>query len=130
MLETRETPRGLALTLGDALFDSRQALKTSGRETLAKVSGILLAYPELKVRIERQNESAGNSLLRERAEAVRSCLVTDGLPADAVTFAPAGNGTEGEAPAHAPETPGLVMVVFGEPIAVDQSRQAAPASGH
>lgn len=126
ILETQETPRGLAVNLGDALFDSRQALKPAGREALAKISGVLLAYPGLKVRIEGQSSAANEAVFQQRAEAVRGLLLAEELPADAVTVSvkraePAGANESGTIQQ---QNRTLQLVVFGAPIGVAQSRPA------
>ena len=58
VLQTRETARGLIVNMSDVLFDfNKYTLKPEAREKLAKVSGILLAYPE--------PEAAGGRLHRQ-----------------------------------------------------------------
>ncbi len=85
ILETRETARGLIVNLSDVLFDTGQyTLKPGAREKLAKVSGIILAHPGLKIEVEGHTDSIGGDeynmrLSENRASAVRSYLVTQGL---------------------------------------------------
>ncbi len=53
ILETRETARGLIVNMSDVLFDTAQyTLRPGAREKLAKVSGIILAHPGLKIEVE------------------------------------------------------------------------------
>jgi outer membrane protein OmpA-like peptidoglycan-associated protein len=53
VLQTRETARGLVVNMPDVLFDiDRYSLKPGARERLAKVAGILEAYPDLHVSVE------------------------------------------------------------------------------
>jgi outer membrane protein OmpA-like peptidoglycan-associated protein len=91
ILETRETARGLIVNMSDVLFDTAQyTLKPGAREKLAKVSGIILAHPGLKIAVEGHTDSIGaddyNMKLSEnRAGAVRSYLVSQGVGSDAVT---------------------------------------------
>ena len=60
ILQTRDTARGLIVSLSDVLFDFNQAsLKPGAREKLAKVSGILLAYPTLHMNVEGHTDSVG-----------------------------------------------------------------------
>jgi hypothetical protein len=48
ILETRDTARGLILNMGDVLFDiGKSELRFEAREKLARLSGLLLAHPEL-----------------------------------------------------------------------------------
>jgi outer membrane protein OmpA-like peptidoglycan-associated protein len=47
ILQTRESARGLIVSMSDVLFDTgKYSLKPGAREKLAKVAGILLAYPD------------------------------------------------------------------------------------
>jgi outer membrane protein OmpA-like peptidoglycan-associated protein len=86
VLDTRETDRGLVINLSDVLFDSGQyTLRPIAREKLARVSGIVLAHPGLRLQAEGHTDSMGaddfNQLLSEkRALSVRDFLVEQGLP--------------------------------------------------
>jgi outer membrane protein OmpA-like peptidoglycan-associated protein len=90
IFETRDTARGLILNMGEVLFDvGRSDLRMEAREKLAKLSGILLGHPQLKVEIEGHTDSTGSDELNqklstERAEAVRSYLLEQGVAEDAV----------------------------------------------
>ena len=85
ILQTRDTARGLIVNLSDVLFDFNQAtLKQDAREKLARVSGILLAYPTLHVNMEGHTDSIGSDeynmkLSQRRADAVRDYLVSNGI---------------------------------------------------
>src|SRR6202045_155588 len=53
ILETRDTARGLVVNMSDVLFDSgKYTLRPLAREKLAKISGIVLAYPTLRLAVE------------------------------------------------------------------------------
>ena len=90
IFETRDTARGLILNLGEVLFDvGRSNLRVEAREKLAKLSGILLGHPQLRVEIEGHTDSTGSDELNqrlstERAESVRSYLLNQGVAEDAV----------------------------------------------
>ena len=90
ILETRESARGLIVNMSDVLFDTASAtLKPGAREKLARVAGVLLAYPELKIDIEGHTDSVGGddynqSLSERRAESVRAYLVRQGIPQQVV----------------------------------------------
>jgi outer membrane protein OmpA-like peptidoglycan-associated protein len=68
------------------LFDSGQyTLKPVARERLARISGIVLAYPDLRLEIEGHTDSVGSeefnqSLSEKRAASVRDYLVDAGVP--------------------------------------------------
>jgi outer membrane protein OmpA-like peptidoglycan-associated protein len=91
ILETRETQRGLIVNINDVLFDFNQyTLKPGAREKLAKVSGILLAYPGLKIQLEGHTDGVGSDdynmkLSQQRADSVRTYLASQGVPADGMT---------------------------------------------
>jgi outer membrane protein OmpA-like peptidoglycan-associated protein len=85
VLQTRDTARGLIVSMPDVLFDfNKYTLKPEARERLARVSGIVLAYPDLKLQIEGYTDSIGSegynqTLSEKRAEAVRDYLVSSGV---------------------------------------------------
>jgi outer membrane protein OmpA-like peptidoglycan-associated protein len=91
VLETRDTPRGLVVTMADVLFDTgKYDLRQEAREKLARLSGIILAHPGLKLEVEGHTDSTGTDevnqkLSEQRASAVRSYLMEQGLPGDNVT---------------------------------------------
>ncbi len=90
ILETRESARGLIVNMSDVLFDvDRATLKPGAREKLAKVAGILLAYPGLKMEVEGHTDSTGSdthnqALSERRAESVRSFLVSQGISTSSI----------------------------------------------
>jgi outer membrane protein OmpA-like peptidoglycan-associated protein len=85
VLETRDTPRGLVVNMGDVLFDfGKYNLRSEAREKLAKLTGIVLAHPGLKLAVEGHTDSVGGDeanqkLSEQRADAVRKYLVEEGL---------------------------------------------------
>lgn len=86
VLQTRESARGLIVNMSDVLFDTGKAtLKPGARERLAKVAGIVMAYPDLKLEVEGFTDNVGSDeynqqLSERRAEAVRSFLTSQGVP--------------------------------------------------
>jgi len=91
ILETRDSARGLIVNMSDVLFDFGKAtLKPGTRETLAKVSGILLAYPGLRLQLEGHTDSIGSdefnqTLSEKRAFGVRDYLVSSGINGNNLT---------------------------------------------
>jgi outer membrane protein OmpA-like peptidoglycan-associated protein len=85
VLETKESARGLIVNINDVLFDfNKYTLKPGAREKMAKVSGILLAYPGLKLQLEGHTDAIGSDdynlkLSQQRADAVRDFLVEQGV---------------------------------------------------
>ena len=90
ILATRDSARGLVANMSDVLFRSGSfELLPGARERLAKVSGIILAYPSLRVAVEGHTDSVGGddynqSLSEHRAESVRDYFVQQGIPAASV----------------------------------------------
>src|SRR5205823_9177226 len=85
ILETRDTARGLIVNMSDVLFDvGKWTLKPGAREKLAKISGIVLAHPALKLEVEGHTDATGsedsNQILSERrANSVRDFLIQEGV---------------------------------------------------
>ena len=91
VLQTRDTARGLIVSMPDVLFDfNKYTLKPGARERLAKISGIILAYPDLKLEIEGHTDAIGSDeynqqLSEKRADTVRGYLVSSGVTPDHVS---------------------------------------------
>ena len=91
ILATRDTARGLVVNLSDVLFDSGQyTLRPLAREKLAKISGIVLAYPDLKLAIEGNTDSVGSEAMNQtlserRAGSVMEYLAKENVPAASMT---------------------------------------------
>ena len=91
ILQTHDTVRGLIVNMSDVLFDTGSyTLKPGAREKLAKISGILLAYPGLRIQIEGHTDSVGSDdfnqrLSEQRAQMVRDYLIDQLVPASSVT---------------------------------------------
>jgi outer membrane protein OmpA-like peptidoglycan-associated protein len=87
VLQTQETVRGLIVNMSDVLFETGQyTLRPDAREKLARVSRILLAYPDLKVQVEGYTDTVGPdeynlALSQQRADAVRDYLISQGVGA-------------------------------------------------
>jgi outer membrane protein OmpA-like peptidoglycan-associated protein len=90
VLQTRDTARGLIVSMPDVLFDfNKYTLKPEARERLARISGIVLAYPDLKLQIEGYTDSIGTDeynleLSQKRADGVRAYLISSSVPPDHV----------------------------------------------
>lgn len=85
ILETRDSPRGLVVNMGDVLFDfGKYDLRPEAREKLAKLSGIILAHSGLELAVEGHTDNVGSDELNQklsekRAETVRAYLIQQGL---------------------------------------------------
>jgi outer membrane protein OmpA-like peptidoglycan-associated protein len=107
VMHTRDTAEGVIASMPDVSFDSNQStLTTEARDRLAKFSGVLLAYPDLHLRIEGFTDNTGspeyNSVLsHRRAETVRNFLITQGVRSERISAV----GYGAEEPVASNDTP-------------------------
>lgn len=91
ILETRDTARGLIVNMSDVLFDTgKYSLRPAAREKLARVAGIVLSHPGLKIEVEGHTDSVGGEsynqrLSEQRADAVRDYLLSQGMKPESLT---------------------------------------------
>jgi outer membrane protein OmpA-like peptidoglycan-associated protein len=97
ILQTRDSARGLIVSMSDVLFDTgKYSLKAGAREKLAKVAGILLAYPGLNIEVGGYTDNVGSNgmnqtLSENRAGSVRDYLVKQGVANNSVSSKGFGN---------------------------------------
>ena len=97
ILQTRDSARGLIVSMSDVLFDTgKYSLKPGAREKLAKVAGILLAYPGLDIEVGGYTDNVGGdemnqTLSENRAGSVRDYLVQQGVATNSVSSKGFGN---------------------------------------
>lgn len=97
VLQTRDSARGLIVSMSDVLFTTgKYSLNPGAREKLAKVSGILLSYPGLVIAVGGYTDNVGTDVMNQklsenRAGAVRDYLVQQGVSGTAVTAIGYGN---------------------------------------
>ena len=97
ILQTRDSARGLIVSMSDVLFDTgKYSLKPGAREKLAKVAGILLAYPGLNIEVGGYTDNVGGDAMNQtlsenRAGSVRDYLVQEGVSSNAVSAKGFGN---------------------------------------
>ncbi len=97
ILQTRDSARGLIVSMSDVLFDTgKYSLKPGAREKLAKVAGILIAYPGLDIAVGGYTDNVGSdemnqTLSENRAGSVRDYLVQQGVLTNSVSARGFGN---------------------------------------
>ena len=97
ILQTRDSARGLIVSMSDVLFDTgKYSLKPGAREKLAKVAGILLAYPGLNIEVGGYTDNVGGDAMNQtlsenRAGSVRDYLVQEGVATSSVSARGFGN---------------------------------------
>jgi outer membrane protein OmpA-like peptidoglycan-associated protein len=125
ILQTRESARGLIVNMSDVLFDSGKAtLRSGAREKLAKVAGIVLAYPGLALEVEGHTDGVGaadynQDLSERRAYAVRTFLLQQGISTESIVAHGYGKeqpvATNGTATGR-PQNRRVELIVSGSPI--------------
>ena len=132
ILETRESARGLIVNMSDVLFDTGKAtLKPGAREKLARMAGVLLAYPGLDIAVEGHTDSVGTDeynqgLSDRRAASVRSYLVSQGIPQetiDAMGFGESRPVVTNDNAAGRQQNRRVELVISGESIAATTERR-------
>ena len=97
ILQTRNSARGLIVSMSDVLFDTgKYSLKPGAREKLAKVAGILLSYPGLNIEVGGYTDNVGGDVMNQtlsenRASSVRDYLVQQGVASNSVSARGFGN---------------------------------------
>jgi outer membrane protein OmpA-like peptidoglycan-associated protein len=128
IMETRESARGLIVNISDVLFDfNKYTMKPGAREKMAKVSGILLAYPGLKLQLEGHTDSVGTDeynlkLSEQRADTVRDYLVSQGVSNANVTAKGLGKGdpvASNDNAAGRQQNRRVELIVSGDPIGIE-----------
>lgn len=134
VLNTQETARGLIVNMSDVLFAfNKYELKTDAEIKLAKISGILVTYPNLKVQVEGYTDNIGADdynlkLSEERATAVQAFLIAQGVQPGSVTaqgYGKANPVADNSTNAGRAENRRVSMVVSGQSIGVQEQ---APTS--
>ena len=144
ILETTDTARGLIVNMPDVLFDTGKAdLQPVARERLAKVAGILIAYPDIRVEIDGYTDSTGSlefnqQLSQQRADAVRNYLASQGVNSSAIRtqgFGPSQPIASNDTPSGRQQNRRVELVVSGSSIGQatgqtvpDQDTSASPAN--
>jgi len=130
VLQTSESARGLIVNMSDVLFDfNKYTLKPEAREKLAKVSGILLAYPNLKLQVEGYTDNIGSDeynqkLSEQRAGEVRRYLVSQSVSdgnVSAVGYGKSDPIADNSTNAGRSENRRVQLVVSGAAIGVSES---------
>jgi outer membrane protein OmpA-like peptidoglycan-associated protein len=90
ILQTHDSARGLIVNMSGVLFATGNSeLRSPAREKLAKISGIVLAHPGLKLEVEGHTDNVGQNaanqaLSEKRAESARDYMVSQGVIANSI----------------------------------------------
>ncbi len=135
VLATSESARGLIVNMSDVLFDTgKYTLKPTTQISLAKVAGILQAYPGLKVQVEGYTDIVGSDELNQklsenRAAAVKDFLISQGVAPGNITsqgFGKSNPVADNSTSSGRAQNRRVNMVVSGDAIGVSQSASISP----
>lgn len=137
ILPTTDTPRGLKVNLADVLFDTaKYDLKEPAREALARLSGIVLSHPGLKLQVEGFTDSTGTetfnqTLSENRAGAVRAFLIAQGVDPSGVSAVGYGESNpvaSNDTPQGRQQNRRVEILISGEIIGTRIGGNGPPAS--
>jgi len=121
--------------MSDVLFDKgKYSLRPGAREKLAKVSGIILGHPGLRMEVEGHTDSVGGDeynqrLSEQRASSVRDYLIQQGIPMNSLSakgFGKTQPVASNETAAGRQRNRRVELVVSGELIGVQIGSPAVP----
>jgi flagellar motor protein MotB len=115
---TRDTPRGLVITIADSGFENG-TLRSTASDTLARLAAVLM-QPGVRVAVEGYSDSAaGGATSERRAQAVRDLLVSRGVDSSRVTVRNLADSrplTSNAAPGGRIENRRVEIVISGEAV--------------
>jgi outer membrane protein OmpA-like peptidoglycan-associated protein len=115
ILPTRDTPRGLLVTVPAAMIDN-----SAVSDRLTRIATIVSTHPGLAIRVEGYTDDRGNDTEAQRhADTVRGLLVADGLTPNSVTAVGFGKDrpvTSNATAAGREQNRRVEIVISGEPI--------------
>jgi flagellar motor protein MotB len=119
VLATRDTPRGLVVTVTDGGF-SGATLRPAAADEVARLSVILASQPGLRIAVEGHSDiAATDDLSARRAAAVRGVLLASGFRAGEVSSQGLGNArpiVSNATEAGRVENRRVEIVIAGDPI--------------
>jgi outer membrane protein OmpA-like peptidoglycan-associated protein len=134
-LQTKDSARGLIVNMPDVLFNLNSAsLKPAARERVAKVAGILIAYPDIHVEVDGYTDNTGSlgynqQLSQQRADTVRTYLIQQGVPQSSIKakgFGPNDPIASNETPQGKQQNRRVNLVVYGQSIGARLISPRAP----
>ncbi len=126
VLPTTDTPRGLVAQIAGVQFATGAArLSVAARESLARFSGIVIAYPDMRFVVEGHTDNIGSeaaniALSLRRGITVRDYLIAQGVPASTIDVkgvGPASPVSDNTKPAGRALNRRVEIVMSGGPIA-------------
>jgi flagellar motor protein MotB len=114
-LLTRDTPRGLVVTIGGSMFGTDDdRLREGASQALITLARVLAVHPGLRAQVEGYDKSEG--LSNDRAHSVRTALIASGAPGNMISAAGYGSSRPITAPASAEQNHRVEIVISGDSI--------------
>jgi flagellar motor protein MotB len=114
-LSTRDTPRGLVVTINDSMFEPGNGrLRVIASQPLANLAAILSSHPGLSVRVEGYADTEPVS--DERARSVQTALIVSGAAAPSLISAVGYGNSRPIGPAGAEQNRRVEVVIYGDSI--------------
>jgi outer membrane protein OmpA-like peptidoglycan-associated protein len=124
ILNVRDSPRGLLVTIPDSLFRSPSTLGAGAFDQLGRIASIVRAHPGLHLEVDGHTDSEGSEtygqrLSEQRAAAVRDRLVRAGISSNVIVAHGLGRARpllSNDTSAGRAQNRRVEVVIFGDPI--------------
>jgi outer membrane protein OmpA-like peptidoglycan-associated protein len=124
ILDTRDSPRGLLITMPDSLFQGPSTLRSGALNELSQIASIMRTYPGLYLEVDGhtdnlRSDAYDQQLSEQRSATVRDVLVRDGIPPNAIVIRGFGKTRpllSNDTPAGRAENRRVELVISGDPI--------------
>jgi len=121
---TRDTPRGLVVTIPNAEFRGGGVLDAAAYGSLVRVAAIVARHPGLYVQVDGHTDNSGGAahdedFSYERAVAVRDALMRSGVPANVLSARGFGSSrplVSNSTPAGREQNRRVEITISGDPI--------------
>jgi outer membrane protein OmpA-like peptidoglycan-associated protein len=124
ILDTRDSPRGLLITIPDSQFQSPSTLRDGFVDELGQIASVLRSRPGLYLEVDGHTDNEGadtyvQQLSERRAATVRDVLVRDGIPPNMIVIRAFGKTRpllSNDTPAGRARNRRVEVVISGDPI--------------
>jgi outer membrane protein OmpA-like peptidoglycan-associated protein len=129
IFDARDSPRGLLVTIPDALFQAPSTLHSGALDELGQIASLARAHPGLYLEVDGHTDNEGSDtyvqqLSEQRAATVRDALVRDGIPPNAIVIRGFGKTRpllSNNTPAGRAGNRRVEIVISGDPIGTTAS---------
>jgi outer membrane protein OmpA-like peptidoglycan-associated protein len=129
ILDARDSPRGLLVTIPDSRFQGPLTLRSGALDELGQIAFIVRSRPGLYLEVDGHTDNEGSDaydqqLSEQRAATVRDVLVRDGIPPNAIAIHGFGKThplVSNNTPAGRAGNRRVEVVISGDPIGTTAS---------